>query len=522
MAMEASASASASVSAKMKQSRRSLLGGSRRVNWGFNWSPRSLFSRLAGGSFAGTRDFYEVFGWDKLITSQMIWQMYARGGIARRIVHAYPDAVWAGHPKVEGPSRWTRAFEDIAEEFDLWNVFKRLNVLGEMGRYAILLLGVDDGADLEQPIRPGARKIIYVQPYSDRSAIITSWGDDPKDPMFGLPTQYTINPGLALMDEQLMGYNGANLPAATRVVTPSSFKVHHSRVIHLPLGAVENSVYGAPKLWACWNHLTDLQKVIGGSSESYWLTANRGMSVNIDKDMELSEDDEAALSAEIEDYVNGLQRFVRTRGATVEALGTDVADPKGPVDVIVSQISGTTGIPQRVLVGSEAAHQASTQDKGTWAERVEDYRALEGEPHILKPFLKWCMAYGVLAKTDIRGVTVTWPDAYRLSPLERGQRANQMATALANASTAITNTPNIATVEEVRGQILGFPNDGALVPGTEGAEPQKGALATEGPGSSSGDGGTKTPGNGDGSTDGGGSGSTDSNGQGAARAPRSK
>ena len=44
---------------------------------------RSLFASSLGMQFGGNRDLYASFGWDRTITSQAIWEMYQRGGIAR-------------------------------------------------------------------------------------------------------------------------------------------------------------------------------------------------------------------------------------------------------------------------------------------------------------------------------------------------------------------------------------------------------------------------------------------------------
>ena len=468
-------------------------------------SGRGLLARLMGGSHQGARDYYEVFGWDRNVDSRQMWHMYSRGGIARRIVHAYPDAVWGNPPEFEGgTAAWKTAWEALVEDQNLWSVFHRLDRLSQLGQYAILVVGTDDGLDLSRPLREGSRKILYLQPYSDRSALITQWGTDPTQVTFNMPTEYTIYPDVAALEAGA----GSIVGAGKTSVSPSrgTFKVHHSRVIHVTQDHLESNVFGTPKLWAVWNYLTDLQKVVGGSAESYWLTANRGMHADLDKEIDLEPEDEAALTEEIEEYQHGLRRFIRTRGVKVQSLGTDVANPEGPFQTLITLIAGTTGIPMRILIGSEAGHNASTQDKGAFAEHVEEYRKLVATPNFLWPFLKFVTAMGALPTVKMTGtkkLKSNWPSAYILSPLEASQRANQQSTAANNLGLAAKTMKNLFGRQEAR-MLIGLAADDkgdeldiVVAPATTGRKAGDGGVETAGPGAGT----TATPG-------------TDSNGRG--------
>jgi len=215
-----------------------------------------------------------------------------------------------------------------------------------------------------------------------------------------------------------------------------------------------------------WDLLTDLRKVIGSSSESYWIMANRGLQANVDKDMSLNADDQAALQTELDDYFHGFRRFIRSKGVEIKELTNEVADPLHPFNVIVTLISGTTGIPQRILVGSEAGHLASTQDKGNWAERIEENRALHVEPRILKPFLAFTMRTGIIPLPQSGGVQLNWPDAYRMSPLERGQTAAQTARVVANITKMLesksTRAQGLMTDVEIRA-LIGVSTDNRIL-----------------------------------------------------------
>jgi hypothetical protein len=434
-------------------------GQRRRVNSGSGqrlrtneFDPFLMFNRV-WNRMMGQRDYYQVFGWDYAITPQQIYKAYVRGGIARRIVEAYPDATWAYPPDMTGVSKgFDKGWTTMVEDLDLWNVFKRWDQLSRLGRYGVLLVGTDS-PNLETPLTK-ASKIIYLQPYSELSAQITQWETDQNSPRFGLPKTYTIYPDLLESQTRPPMLTSWGFP------TRRSFKVDASRILHLAQGAMEDDVFGTPYLVPGWNYLTDIQKVVGGSAESYWLTANRGMQFDVDKDMELDDEDEGALAQEVDEYDQGLRRVVRTKGVTVRDLGSRVADPRGPFGVLLSLLAGTYGIPGRILVGSEAGHLASTQDKSAWSQQIEAYRFLTAYPKIVKAYIKFCVRIGVLQDPKDK-LNPVWPDAYRASPLERAQTANQVSTAVMNIASGMAKVKNLLSVEEAR-NLIGTPSDDSI------------------------------------------------------------
>jgi hypothetical protein len=418
---------------------------------------RSGFARLLGQVFEGKRDYYEVFGYDRTLDTEQMWEMYHRGGIAHRIIHAYPDAVWGrppqlhmhvdaptpttptnpivnpepGTPPASTPSisppgpppvnNWDNDWDKFARSVKLWDAIKKADILAGLGRYSIILVGTNQ-ANMANPLRKGAR-ITYLQPYSEYNVTISEWDRDPTSPRFGLPLYYNISPN--------RNRNRVNQGATVVAPVAAAFRAHYSRVWHFARGTLESSVYGIPRYAPIWNYLMDLMKVVGSSAESYWMTAYQGLHANIDAEMEMNEDDAADLSDEVDEYQHGLRRFIRTRGVEVKTLGSKVADPRGAFDVVLTLISGTTGIPKRILLGSEAGQLASSQDRNNWAERIEEERSNYAEPAVIWPILQWLNDYGVMPM-DLDAVQLLWPEAFRMSPLERGQTAAQTARTAAN------------------------------------------------------------------------------------------
>ena len=428
---------------------------------------RAGISRAMGMNFGGKRDYYDSFGWDKTISADQIWTMFNRGGIARSVATAYPDATWGRPPTLFHPTRagWNREFAKMAKTLDLWAALHRLDVMLNLGRYAVLLIGSDDGRDLNMPRAKGS-KITFLEPYAEKDVTIGRWNTDVKSTRFGMPETYTVSPA---KQNRAVGTGGPVMPVR------ASFTVHASRVIHCVRNPLENKVFGTPIFAPIWNYLTDLEKVLGSASESYWRVAYPGLHANVDPEMDLDADDEANLSAEIDEYVHQMRRFIRTRGVDVNAIAGQVANPAQTFDVLVTSIAGTTRIPKRVLLGSEAGQLASSQDKGAMAERVEEYRELHAFPNMLHPLLRYLNEYEVMSGLiDIDRVQVLWPDAYRQSPLERGQTAAQTARTMANIAKALESRPNMLSDAEVR-RLIGMSTDENILeddlPGTNPRNP---------------------------------------------------
>lgn len=416
-------------------------------------------------SFGGKRDYNEIFGWDATLDAAKFLTMYNRGSIAKRVVDALPDALWARPPQIWAPGddEWTNNWARQTDNWGLWQAIHRLDKLANLGQYSILVIGTDRGS-LDQPLNR-ASKILYLQPYGETSVRIDSYISDPTSPNFGKPLMYSVYPEGAGMMVTGTG-KGLILPSGTQgKASRSSFRVHSSRVIHVCNSPLEDEVYGQPVMAPIWDLLTDLRKVVGSSSESYWIMANRGIQADIDKEMSLNAEDQAALQTEIDEYFHGIRRFMRTKGVTMKELQNDVADPKGPFEVIVTLISGTTGIPQRILTGSEAGQLASTQDKGNWAERVEEARALHAEPRILKPLVRFCLQKGIIQPPS-SSIQLNWPDAYRMSPLERGQTSAQTARTIANVTKMLESksqrAANLLSDVEIRA-LIGVSTDNRIL-----------------------------------------------------------
>lgn len=404
---------------------------------------RMGFSHLLGLSHLGERDLYQVFGYPKTLKFEDFFARYERQDIASRIVDAPAKATWPRELKATGAEGFEAKWDALVVEHNLHNVFERADRLAGLGRFSCLLLGFDKGA-LSGPVVKGSN-LIYVQPLSEASVDIIEFEDNTADKRFGKPKTYKI----AIPDPKDMKLTSGIIQSG---IKRKDTVVHWSRIVHIAESVLESDIFGTPRMQQVYNRLMDLEKIVGGSAETFWLTGNRGLHIDIDKDMELAPGDEEALSDEVDEYEHQLRRILRTRGVKVKPLGSEIADPEGNFKVQIALLSSASEIPVRILLGSEAGQLASAQDRANWADRIDERRKDFAEPAVLIPFTAAMVNAGILPEGP---VTYTWPSAFKMSPLEESQEMAQKARAAGNMSRQADKGTPILTTNESR-EVLGF------------------------------------------------------------------
>lgn len=409
---------------------------------------RLQFMRQAGISFRGARDLYEIFGYDRVLGYSDYEERYRRGGLAKRIVEAYPKATWRGGIKLyedEDPTNITefeQAWLDLELRLKIWATLQRVDILAGLSTYAVLLIGAPGALDTELPRGDEtAKSLLYLSPFSggggpggantrlrgpmwDADCSILEFETNIRSARFGLPLWYQLK--------------------RTELSSPDlQKKIHWSRIIHVAEGCLNDDVYGTPTLESVWNLLDDLDKVTGGGAEAFFLRANQGMHLDIAKDMALPDAKAAIenLRTQSEEYANGITRWLRTRGVTVTPLGSDTANFGPPADAILTQIAGSKGIPKRILIGSEMGQLASGQDADNWNTQVNDRRTSYAMPFIIRPLVDRLIRYGYLPKPT--KYDVAWPVIQNLTETEKSAGASQWASVNATAKQTIFSRDEI-------------------------------------------------------------------------------
>src|SRR5690606_32676688 len=88
---------------------------------------------------------------------------------------------------------------------------------------------------------------------------------------------------------------------------------------------------------------------------------------------------------------------------------TSAQDPGPHFDVQIALISAATGIPQRILMGSERGELASSQDERNWAVQVADRQNDFAETQVLRPFVNRLIGWGILPEPTGGHYEVEWP-----------------------------------------------------------------------------------------------------------------
>lgn len=414
-------------------------------------SRATLASRL-GRQFGGKRDLYDAFGYKKELNFDDYFMKYDRQDIAGRIVEAPAVGTWncpLGHQLVVEDDDFSKdtSFEEAWKEFStrlrVLHYLQRVDVLAGLGRYAVLVIGIRNGGAMDQPLKRGSVKrpedIIYLSVFSEKSAEIKEWETNSNDENYGRPKIYEID--------------FANPEARKWGFSVSKQRVHFSRVIHVAEGLLEDDVFGRPRLKRVMNRLEDVEKVAGGGAEAFWLNAYRGLHANLDENVDLDPKQEKELSAEIDEYIHGLRRVIRTQGMQLKELGGHVADPRGVFETLLALISSATSIPKRILLGAERGELASTQDEVNWNTYLKRRQEQFAEP-VLRSLIDRLIWLGALPEPK-DGYKVNWPNLFELSAKEKAEIANTMATAIRNYA-PFGETDRVVSPSEFREKILGL------------------------------------------------------------------
>lgn len=376
--------------------------------------PRRRLANLAGQHFEGARDLYQTMGYPRHLGPENYVDAYLRQDIAARIVDAYADATWREQPEVVADDAFKSALKEIDGKHQVWRTLHRADRLAGLGHYGVIVLGLDGGERMDMPAEGADYSLLYAQPHSERTAQIIRWDSRPDSPRFGKPYLYRVTTGV--------NWTGAG--AGQKSVT-----VHHSRVIHFAERALEDESIGTPRLERVWNRLMDLDKLLGGSAEMYW--QNVAMLMNLKADLEVQWDPEeaAALKEQIEEVQHGLRRWLRTRGVEAQniAPGLQGADPGSHIDRQLDMIAGATGIPKRILIGSEAGELASSQDENNWAGRIQERREQFAGPTMAEAFISKGQRLGFLPGGVVK---LEWPESDTLGEQGRADIAAKKAQAV--------------------------------------------------------------------------------------------
>lgn len=363
-----------------------------------------------------TRDINKECGYPDYIDARTYRAVYDRVGLGKRVVNVMPNECWKTPPEVYESEKslkkktpFDEAFENLNKKHQVLPHLNNADIVSGIGRFGIILLGIDDGEDLSAPAAgfeddgtpskkpPKGVKLLYVREFDEAVVSIDTREENTSSPRYGKPIIYSV-----MFEEDNSAVTGVRL-SRTRIVTT---KVHWTRVIHIAEGCDRSLIFGTPRMQACFDRVLDGRKILGSSGEGYWKGSIPGLAIEANPDVikALTDVQRQAIKDEVSNYQNTLQRFISVVGATVKPLVPIVTDPTPQYEACVMDICITLGIPMRIFKGSERGELSSTQDAEAWNERLAHRQGTYISPNIIYPTIMRLIHLGILPPTSKRDV----------------------------------------------------------------------------------------------------------------------
>lgn len=308
------------------------------------------------------------YGFKEDLTFDDLYRLYRRGGIAHGAVRKITGTCWLSNPEIiEGEKAdetrkvtdWERRAKGIFTH-RFWRAFAEADLRRLVGRYSGILLHIRDGKDWNLPVIRG----------KGLEKITVAWAGAlvPLEWDTGLNSRTYGQPKMWQYVERLP--NGS-----TRRVD-----VHPDRVFIL--GDYSTDAIGF--LEPAYNPFVSLEKVEGGSGESFLKNAARQLNINFDREIEFSnlasmygvsvEELQEKFNEAAVEVNRGNDALLTTQGATVTPLVSAVADPGPTYNVNLQTAAAALDIPTKILVGMQTGERASTEDQRYFNARCQSRR----------------------------------------------------------------------------------------------------------------------------------------------------
>jgi hypothetical protein len=381
---------------------------------------RMSLAGYMGRSYDDRRKLYNTLGYPTEIRFEDYHAKYRRARLAKAIVDLPVEWSWAEAPEIVDSSKpadteFEKAVRALTKKRKLWHYMERADKLAGIGRYSILLLGFDDGGELNQPVE-SASELLYVMPYSEDNAKVGSYDDDPKSERCGQPEHYSVTLDAARASSK---GGGSSFP-----------RVHWTRVVHVAEQLLESDVHAIPRLEAVYNDLIDLEKVVGGSAEMFWRGARKEIIFNVLEGAMKADITETRTA--IAEWQDNLREVLMLQNMEAKSMAPKVASPKDHVDVLLQMISATYRIPKRILMGAELGELSSSADERRWGREMARRRLNHNEPHLVRPCIDRLVTVGVLPPSSgpDGAYDVRWAEISSPSDAERAEVGAHRAKAI--------------------------------------------------------------------------------------------
>lgn len=404
---------------------------------------------------------WSQYGYPITPTFADMLQAYERHPAAHGAVHRLLDKCWQSLPRIKSPASdeetpWEQRVNAILRSTQAWAKLRDLDRRNMVGRYAALIYRVADGKSLREPLDRAARLVDLVPLYEDQLRV-TMWDSNTTSATYGQPLMFQ--------------YQSRRVTTGDTQGQPIEWAdVHPSRVQILAEGSVGDMFDGVPMLRAGFNALVDLEKISGGSGESFLKNSARTLVFQYDRDTAVQTIGENGEKVSVrqahEEQARALNRnqdsSIVMQGGTAQTLQTSTHDPEPSFVVAANLFSASVRIPFVILFGQQTGRLASDEDKADFAARAKSRQVNELTP-MLEQFVRRMQAAGIIEPGEFE---VEWPDVAAPSESEKVELLKAYTAAMREAFGA--GVQGLFEADELR-RVVGFEplqNDG--IP-TEGA-----------------------------------------------------
>lgn len=363
---------------------------------------------------------------------------------------------------------WEQVGKDLCESgyykgeegHPVWEYLERADILSGIGRYGVIVLGIDDKKALSEPLtladvkptmereslgvnaatgeeefktkavyskkdqekgKEVSRKLLFLRVLDESQAPITDWDTNQKSTRYGKPLMYSITIS-GSMNNSSGAAEAASRGASDVTDQSSTHRVHWTRVVHLADNLKSNESLGLPRMQQVYNRLYDLHKLYGGSAEMFYQGAFGGIVLETHPQLGGDVDiDVEGVRQALANRRTGLQRDLLVPGMHANSLAPTVADPTAHIDAQLQAICIRLGVPKRVFEGSERGELSSNQDIRQWYGKVKKRQNRYNTPKVVVPFINRLIQIGVLPVPE--QFYVYWPDVSSVTDLERADIA---------------------------------------------------------------------------------------------------
>lgn len=364
---------------------------------------------------------WSQYGYPLMLTFAHYLQAYERNGAGHGAVHRILDKCWQTRPRIKklveqqdatkaaGPTKdeptpWEMGVDKMLRKIGAWQKLRDFDRRNMIGRYAGLIYRVADNRLLSEPLT-SATKLVDLVPLFENQLRVTRWHDDQRDAdTFGTPAMFQYRMRMPTGDD-------------TQAQPDTWVEAHPTRVQVFAEGSVGNMFDGVPLLKAGFNHLVELEKVSGGSAESYLKNSARTVVLNFDANASpqvITQNTDGSPSGKsvsdvVEEKMQRLNKNIDasivTQGGGATTLQTQQSPPDKAFEVAANLFAAAIRIPHTILFGQQTGRLASDEDQKDMNARCESRQDTELTP-MLEQFVQRMQACGLIEAGDFE---IEWP-----------------------------------------------------------------------------------------------------------------